>query len=266
MKIFKDNKPPVTSHQLPEKRQKNKNWKLETGNWGLNKGFTLIELLVVVTLLAILAVAVWSALNPLEQVNKARDSRNEADASQLLAAIERYYTGNFSFPWVYYADFDSDDDEFVALANYVGVGVCGNTDGTEDPLGNAVVDTFCDTNGCTNDGLLVERQELKTQFGGRASFKDVANQSMSEKLILFKPDGSHSISICFVPNAKGVRDTAGTDTTTLQYFTGAWAADGAGNTLPSGGVIERCDSGHAADFDWTTDTMSDKCYICVPEE
>ena len=31
MKIFKDNKPPVTSHQLPENRQKNKNWKLETG-------------------------------------------------------------------------------------------------------------------------------------------------------------------------------------------------------------------------------------------
>jgi len=250
MKIFKK------SNQQPEKK-----------DWGLNKGFTLIELLVVVTLLAILAVAVWSALNPLEQVNKARDSRNEADASQLLAAIERYYTGSFSFPWVYYADFDSDDDEFVGLANYVGVGVCGNTDGAEDPLGNAIVDTFCDTNGCTNDGLLVERQELKTQFGGRAAFKDTASQSMTEKLILFKPDGSHSISICFVPNSKGVRDTAGTDTTSLQYFTGTWQADVAGNTLPTGGGIERCDSSHAADFDWTdTTSMANKCYICVPEE
>jgi prepilin-type N-terminal cleavage/methylation domain-containing protein len=62
-------------------------------------GFTLIEILIVIVLLGILAVAVLSAINPLEQVRKARDSARKSDAAELLNAYERYYTTFGCYPW-----------------------------------------------------------------------------------------------------------------------------------------------------------------------
>ncbi len=63
------------------------------------KGFTMIELLIVIAVLGILAVAVLSAINPIEQVNRARDTGNRSDAEQLLSAIDRFYTTSGYYPW-----------------------------------------------------------------------------------------------------------------------------------------------------------------------
>ncbi len=63
-------------------------------------GFTLIELLIVIAVIAVLAIAVISAVNPVEQLAKANDSRKQADATQVLSAIQRYYaTTNGKWPW-----------------------------------------------------------------------------------------------------------------------------------------------------------------------
>lgn len=62
-------------------------------------GFTMIELLVVIAIIGILAVAVLSTLNPIEQINRGRDTRSRADAAELLSGIERYYTTNEVYPW-----------------------------------------------------------------------------------------------------------------------------------------------------------------------
>jgi len=64
-----------------------------------NKGFTLIELLIVIVILGILAVAVLSAINPVEQIRKATDSGKKSDAAELLNAYERYYTTFQKYPW-----------------------------------------------------------------------------------------------------------------------------------------------------------------------
>src|SRR3989344_4594015 len=56
------------------------------------KGFTLIELLIVIAVNGILATAVLSAINPVEQIRKARDSRRKSNAAELLNAMERYFT------------------------------------------------------------------------------------------------------------------------------------------------------------------------------
>ena len=63
------------------------------------KGFTLIELLIVITLLGILAVAVLSAINPIEQINRSRDTSSKSDAEQLINAIDRYYASKGYYPW-----------------------------------------------------------------------------------------------------------------------------------------------------------------------
>ncbi len=62
-------------------------------------GFTMIELLIVITILGILAVAVLSAINPLEQINRGRDTARQGDAEQLLSALERFSAFQERFPW-----------------------------------------------------------------------------------------------------------------------------------------------------------------------
>lgn len=62
-------------------------------------GFTMIELLVVIAILGILAVAVLSAINPVEQINRGRDTGSRSDAEQLINAIDRYYAFQGYAPW-----------------------------------------------------------------------------------------------------------------------------------------------------------------------
>ena len=62
------------------------------------RGFTMIELLIVVAVLGILAVAVLSAINPVEQINRGKDTGSRSDAEQLLSAIDRFYTQGY-YPW-----------------------------------------------------------------------------------------------------------------------------------------------------------------------
>lgn len=62
-------------------------------------GFTMIELLIVIAVLGILAVAVLSAINPIEQINRGRDTGSRSDAEQLLSASDRFYATNGYYPW-----------------------------------------------------------------------------------------------------------------------------------------------------------------------
>lgn len=52
------------------------------------KGFTLIELLIVIAVIAILAAAIFVALDPVQRFQEARDSRRSNDLSNLLTAIK----------------------------------------------------------------------------------------------------------------------------------------------------------------------------------
>ncbi len=61
-------------------------------------GFTLIEMLIVIAIIGILAVAVLSAINPVEQMKKARDTRRRSNAAELLNGLERYYTTHEVYP------------------------------------------------------------------------------------------------------------------------------------------------------------------------
>jgi len=62
-------------------------------------GFTMVELMIVIAIIGIISVAVLSAINPLEQINKGKDTRYRSDASELLSALERYYANEEEYPW-----------------------------------------------------------------------------------------------------------------------------------------------------------------------
>lgn len=57
-------------------------------------GFTLIELLVALTIVAILAVSVYAALNPAQRLKDAKDSRRAADVDTILTAIHQSIVDN----------------------------------------------------------------------------------------------------------------------------------------------------------------------------
>jgi prepilin-type N-terminal cleavage/methylation domain-containing protein len=57
-------------------------------------GFTLIELLIVIAILGVLATVVLIAINPLQNLAKARDSGRQSTVGQLGHALEAYATSN----------------------------------------------------------------------------------------------------------------------------------------------------------------------------
>ena len=58
------------------------------------KGFTLIELLVALTIITILAVAVYAALNPAQRLADSKNARRTADISEILTAIHQSIVDN----------------------------------------------------------------------------------------------------------------------------------------------------------------------------
>lgn len=168
-------------------------------------GFTLVELLIVIALLGVLAAAVLAAINPLEQANRARDTRMRSDASQFLAAEDRYFVSQAKFTWVTNGDVANNDAAFgFANATGAGVGLCG-------------------TAGCTTDGLLITNNELKTEFRNRDFIKNGAVQT--EALYVGKALGaSSSVYACWVPKSKSERAKA-TQTLTVGSPTLGTATD-----------------------------------------
>ncbi len=65
-----------------------------------SKGFTLIELLIVIAILGVLAAGILVAIDPVEQLARARDSSRKSSVSQLGRALQAYYTSNSAYPAV----------------------------------------------------------------------------------------------------------------------------------------------------------------------
>lgn len=196
----------------------------------LSKGFTLVELLIVIALIGVLAVAVLAAINPLEQLNRARDTGMESDASQLLAAIDRYYASQEKFPWVSttppaYGTWTSNNDAaygFISAQNG-GIGICGS-----DPCAAAA------------PGTLLAQYELKSEFMNRKFIKATTD---AERLWIGKESGgSKSVYACWIPTSQAKR---------TQSVSGI----AAGSTARD---VRACTSS----TDWTSLTTA--CVICIP--
>ncbi len=67
--------------------------------YNLSIGITMIELLVVCAILGLLAAALVSAIDPVAQIERGRDSRRIADIKAMQSAFEQFYTlgdGNYN--------------------------------------------------------------------------------------------------------------------------------------------------------------------------
>lgn len=64
----------------------------------IKSGFTLIELLIVIALLGMLAAGTLALINPLGQIQKAKDIQRKSDLAQIQRALEAYYNDNNTYP------------------------------------------------------------------------------------------------------------------------------------------------------------------------
>ena len=145
----------------------------------LRKGFTLIELLIVIVIIGVLATAVLSAINPIEQINKARDAGRRSDAAELLNALERFYSAYEDYPW------DAMNEADPGSANVPPApGV--------DP--GQVVDSQSWL-GTSGDGVssVIGTDELKPEFSGRNTLVD---------LFLWVDAGNQLVRICYESESK----------------------------------------------------------------
>jgi prepilin-type N-terminal cleavage/methylation domain-containing protein len=163
----------------------------------MHKGFTLVELLIVIALIAILSVAVLSTINPIEQTNKARDSKFKNDAAEVLNAVERYYASVQRYPWT-----DVYPDTETA---YVADGTEGISFVSVDPrfgiMGNEIAD-----NTYEEDGPLIKTSELKGVFAGKEEFATTVTSGTADAMYIFHSADANYV--CFCPKASANRTGA----------------------------------------------------------
>jgi len=182
----------------------------------INKGFTLIELLIVITLLGILAVAVLSAINPIEQMNRSRDTASRSDAEQLINASDRFYASKGYYSWRTGAS-DKEADGSVGV-------VWTQITATAPADGDGASITTKLSGGAT--------AEVKESFTTR-----ITAGSYNPLWIYNKGGQGDSTYICFLPKSASFSDDAGRrcdehpdfGTLPLDYPTEACVADCSAN-------------------------------------
>lgn len=199
-----------------------------------NKGFTMIELLVVIAVIGVLAVAVLSSINPIEQINKGRDTRTRSDAAQLINAVDRYYAIHEKYPWN------------VAQGAYTpGAGLLDTPDTEYVYNGNQPGGTPADATPALFDWTmtLVETAEVKEGFVNRLS--------QDNSISIFKATGNNTTMYsCFYPSSNAFKQEAYEN---CRDGVTPPAAD-----VPTGGIVT-CDPANGETFDPALNN-----FICLP--
>jgi prepilin-type N-terminal cleavage/methylation domain-containing protein len=58
------------------------------------KGFTLIELIIVIAIIAVLAAAIFVAIDPARRLHESRNARRSSDVATILEAVKTYQSDN----------------------------------------------------------------------------------------------------------------------------------------------------------------------------
>jgi len=173
-------------------------------NKAKNFGFTMIELLIVIAILGILAVAVLSAINPVEQINRGRDTGMRSDAEQLLNAIDRYDAFQGYKPWATSATATA--AQLAVTFTLVQDTSGGGTAWVDSATGSdcAVLSKLAngDTGATTT---CVGSNEIKSSYATR-----ISDSNYRGLFVYQSDDESASTYVCFLPQSGAFRQEAQT--------------------------------------------------------
>ncbi|MBP7740748.1 prepilin-type N-terminal cleavage/methylation domain-containing protein [Candidatus Woesebacteria bacterium] len=192
-------------------------------------GFTMIELLIVIAILGILAVAVLAALNPIEQINRGRDTGSRSDSEQILSAIDRFNAFQGYYPWQTGAtDVANMPLAWTSMTTAADV---ADTAATPCPISEKL--SVAVVAGC------IGTDELKVTF-----FERIFNASYNTLKIYNRGTQGDSTYVCFAPKSKAfVTEAAARVAGTLpaDYPSEAYdPADGGSSTAADCGVDLNC--------------------------
>ncbi len=168
-----------------------------------NVGFTLMELLIVIGVLGILAAGLLAAIDPFEQLKKARDSNYRSAALEFLSANQRYMANHGYFPWT-----DKGACEAAVGANstnkYLDPSALSSDSAKVLAVGGGV--GMGDFQTCLENNLIGDG-ELKSTF----------SQGLAAT-VYFSTWGKTNVRICYAPEGKSSRADA---TTNMHLVTNA---------------------------------------------
>lgn len=145
------------------------------------KGFTLMELLIVIGVLGILAAGLLAAIDPFEQLKKARDTNNRSATIELMSSLTRYYANHGAFPW-------NMTTPVAECGRGVGQPLAGF--GAITTSGYSIQDgamTDCITASVMADGEL--KDTFMTGIGSTPIYIGSDPLDSSDLLVCFKPEG-----------------------------------------------------------------------------
>jgi len=171
----------------------------------------MIELLVVIAVIGVLAVAVLSSINPIEQINKGRDTRTRSDAAQLINAVDRYYAIHEKYPWN------------VTTTTYTASGTLPNATFVMGSVSGSGADAVivATTADWAYIDVLVSTAEVKSGF---------TNRLVSDnKILVFKETGyNQTMYACFLPTSNAFEQEA------MENCADGTTPDGGDAGVPSG--------------------------------
>ena len=161
----------------------------------INRGFTLMELLIVIGVLGILAAGLLAAIDPFEQLKKARDTNNRSAAIEFLGSSQRYYATHGYLPWYKETvsgtfDCDGTDTQIPLLRT-----ADSTTPWSAVPVNKPTATAHnAQMKTCVDDTLGVDGEIKSTFFDGLATTLYVVSGGTTKVKVCFPPEGKSNIS------------------------------------------------------------------------
>jgi type II secretory pathway pseudopilin PulG len=188
----------------------------------------MIELLVVIAVIGVLAVAVLSSINPIEQINKGRDTRARSDAAQMISAVDRFFATQEHYPW--------NEDNATTSPPFT----APSTDYVDEFIYDETLTLTSSTDSWNWLDVMADRAEVKEGFVQRIK----ADADLNYMVV--KPDGANAtMYVCFTPSSFEFQSNA--------YdlcVDGGVNADISGTACPAVGCMDG--------------TAIETCFACIP--